>query len=133
MAVPRLEEILNPQGIGVAADRILRSLPEDQKRRLAMTITRTIETAVHEAIDPPAPNEDLQEFWWIYSPSKEEWGGLRQAVFRKAMNGPVFFVIANELPHRNGPRDWEAISEHEGWRKIMRITVPTQEDVRDAL
>jgi hypothetical protein len=132
MAVPSLEEILNLEAIGPATLNILASLPEVEKQRLAATITRTIETAVDEAIVSPASNEDLQEFWWIFSPSEEEWGGLRLAAFRKASTGPIFFLIANELPQRTGLRDWESVSEREGWRKVMRVPMPTQEDIASA-
>ena len=65
------------------------------------------------------------EFWWIHSPEVEEWAGLRMATFFEVDGYPMFF-IHNEVPERNGPRDWRAISERENWQKVEQIHPPTE-------
>lgn len=65
--------------------------------------------------------------WFIYSPRKEDWAGLRMATFSKftADSPDLITIIHNEMPDRIGPRIWADIVEREGWVKVMRIDTPT--------
>jgi len=79
-------------------------------------------------------NADFHEVWWIYSPERHEWGGLRIAHFRKTMDGMVLVIIAQETNKRRiGFRVWDEIAPREGWVKVKQIQMPTRAEVDAAL
>jgi len=78
------------------------------------------------------PNE-FHQIWWIFSESKQSWGGLRIAHFRKTTDGTLIFFIAAEPPDRMGPRLWEEISNREGWVQVKQIMLPSVEEVKIAI
>lgn len=72
-------------------------------------------------------NLDFHEIWWIYSPAKDEWGGLRIAHFRKTLNGYEVVIIQGEIDQRRlGVRIWDDIKDRERWVKVEQIKVPTK-------
>jgi hypothetical protein len=89
---------------------------------------RRMETSVTDmSVETGHWPDERREFWWIYSDSKEEWGGLRIAAFSKVrgMGGPTdIFVIFGEVHGRFGIRIWDDASKREGWRKVEQIKVP---------
>lgn len=79
------------------------------------------------------PHEDFHEIWWIFSASKEEWGGLRIAHFRKTVNGVMIVIINGEVDKRRvGLRIWDDIKDREGWKKIIQIIPPTSNEILKA-
>lgn len=79
-------------------------------------------------------NEDFHEVWWIYSPERHEWGGLRIAHFRKTVNGTLIAIMLGEAdPHRIGPRIWDDVATREGWVKVKPIALPDAADVDAAI
>lgn len=79
-------------------------------------------------------DEDFHEIWWIYSPSTEEWGGLRIAHFRKTMNDVMVVIINGEVDRRRvGLRIWIDIEGREGWVKVAQIIPPTKTNIQAAL
>ena len=80
------------------------------------------------------PHEDFHEIWWIYSPERHEWGGLRIAHFRKSVDGAVLVIISGETDKRRiGVRIWEDVGPREGWVKVKQIAVPSSAEVKFAI
>lgn len=77
---------------------------------------------------------DFHEIWWIYSPSEEEWGGLRIAHFRKSTNDVLIVIIDGEVDRRRvGLRVWEDIEKRERWYKVAQIIPPTKTNIQAAM
>ena len=81
-------------------------------------------------------DREHREVWFICSPRQEPWANLRIATFTKAVNAPYLdlVVIHNEIDRaRIGVRVWSDIIESEGWFKVRKIDVPSQEEVLAAM
>lgn len=79
-------------------------------------------------------NSLRKQFWWIFSPSKEEWGGIRFAAFLHTMNGKEICHITGEYDRdRIGIRLWDHISKTEGWIKVKQVMVPTKAELQLAI
>lgn len=80
------------------------------------------------------PYEDFCEVWWIYSPDRHAWGGLRIASFRKTVQGALVFIIHAETDaSRIGLRIWDDVSEREGWVQVKQIDIPTDNEIAAAV
>lgn len=77
---------------------------------------------------------DFHEVWWIYSPERHAWGGLRTAHFLKTIEGELIVIIQNETSvMRIGPRVWDDISPREGWVKVKQIEFPSRVEIEAAI
>lgn len=79
--------------------------------------------------------DDFHEIWWIFSPSTEEWGGLRIAHFRQCPpDNALIVIIEGEMDKRRvGIRIWDDIKDREQWIKVVQIIVPTAEQIKAAM
>lgn len=84
--------------------------------------------------DEVQANLAFHEIWWIYSEGPDEWTGLRIAHFSKTTKGDMLVAITGEADRRRfGLRIWDDVKVREGWHKVLQITPPTREQIREAL
>jgi hypothetical protein len=91
----------------------------------------------------PTDDEPLNlfhEVWWIFSLGRgpnglgEPWGGLRIGHFHKTVDFTEVVFINGETDRRRiGMRIWDDIAEREGWVKVAKIAVPSDDDIKHAL